>query len=102
MANWSDNAYLALALIGAALAATAVPFALAALLPCGSRRRVVLILGIASLRVVGALGALVLVASLVANRSRNYRDGTPLFVRHLVGLILVLATLYLAGLRCLR
>ena len=92
VADAGDNAYIYLALIGGALIAVAVPFALATLLPAGGARRALVRVALGLLVVVGVLGLALLVLSVVIIPSQDYESDTVL-INHLVGLMALIALL---------
>ena len=101
VANWSDNAYLWLFMIGALLILVSIPFALAALLPYNNFRRIVIWLSIGLLWLFGAFSSVMLIGALFIIPSQHYP--TPqVFVSHLVGLLVLLPTLFFVGYRFVR
>ncbi|MHB1004957.1 MAG: hypothetical protein ACYC3S_04855 [Chloroflexota bacterium] len=98
--DWSDNAYLYLAVTGQVLVLLSVPFVLAALLPYGWPRRVLLLLGFVLLWVFGTLGVLLLL--LGTDQSLVYGPSgikAMLPVLHLAGAALLAFALYVVGYR---
>jgi len=96
-----DNAYLFLVMVGAALGFVSAPFALATVLPHGIMRRLVVRGAIVLLWIAGAFSVLWLVVSLLIIPSQDY-DGNEVFLSHLVGLLLLLPTLFVIGYRFQR
>ncbi len=92
VADSNDNAYLYLAVVGGGLVLAALPFAIAALLPTGSVRRLVIRAAQVFLAFVGALGTALLLVAVAIIPSQNYGSHTVL-VSHLVRLALLLAAL---------
>ena len=91
VADSGDNAYSYLLLVGWALIFAAVPFAIAVLLPAGSRRalmRAALVL----LALIGLLGLALLILSVVVIPTQNYESDAVL-INHLIGLIALIVTL---------
>jgi hypothetical protein len=88
VANWADNAYLDLAIIGVLLILSSTPFMLAAILR-HSARRILLYLGVGVLCVVGLLSATMLISSLLVIPSQDYRYDPRVFGRHLIALVVL-------------
>jgi hypothetical protein len=89
VANWADNAYLDLAMIGVLLVLASSPFILAAILPDHWSRRILLYLGVGVLCVVGLLGAAILINSLLVIPSQDYRHDPRVLGRHLIALVVL-------------
>lgn len=90
VADSDDNAYLYLTFVGGGLVVAALPFTVAALLPTGSVRRLVVRGAQVFLALVGALGMALLLFALAIIPSQNYRSNTVL-LSHIVGLIALVA-----------
>ncbi len=96
VANWSDNAYIGIALIGFALEPVGVLWTLAALLPYGGARRIAVLAAAALLWLVGLLGLIILVPSIAIIPSQPYPTNQVL-ISHLAALAALLATLVFPG-----
>src|SRR5688572_11919513 len=89
VANNQDSAYIGLWMIGGALVVSGVPYVLAAAVPAGGVRRRVLIGAVAFSALVGVLGLVILILSLVVIPSQDYADGGPLLRNHVIGLVVL-------------
>jgi hypothetical protein len=94
IADWSDDAYLDLALLGNVLLLASVPFIIATLLPDSLLRRIVLGLAMAGLVwlfAVGLLGGVIVIGSLVGGVVRGNWHAPRGFTRHLIGYVLLVS-----------
>lgn len=96
VANWSDNAYLWLVLIGDAFFLLGILFAAATLLPVRTVQRPLYWLGIGALWVLGVVATAMLLYALVIIPFQGY-SGRQVFISHLLGLFSLLPSLYLVG-----
>lgn len=103
VANPSDNAYLWIWLLGVLLGVTAVPFALAALVPAGALRSGLARAGIVLVWCLGAPAVLVLLAGAPLYLLSSPRDVPGTFVdnrvavNHVLGSLALLAVVWLVG-----
>jgi hypothetical protein len=92
ISDWSDDAYLDLALLGNVLLLSSVPFVVATLLPDSLLRRIVLALGMAGLVwlcTVGLLGGLMVIGSLPVGVAQGTWHASRGFGRHVIGYALL-------------
>lgn len=91
VANWSDNAYLGLAIIGVLLLVAVVPWLIAAAVSSGRPRRVAIIAALVLLSAVVILGVVILVQGLLVIPSQHYAD-SRILRNHVAGLSALLVT----------
>jgi hypothetical protein len=100
VANPSDNAYLWIAMLGAAALAVSVLFVLAAIMPIDRARPWLSQTAIVLLWIFGAPGAVLLLLGGPLYLGRGARwpfVDNPVVVNHLVGLLVLLPSLWLVG-----
>ena len=95
VANWSDNAYLWLALIGDTLILLATIFALA-MLPIGRIQRPLYWFGIGALWVLGVVASALLVFALIIIPFQGYSD-RQVMLSHVEGLLLLVPSIGVLG-----
>jgi Kef-type K+ transport system membrane component KefB len=88
----NDNAYGYLAVVGGALTVTAVPFAVAALVPTGPVRKVIARVAFGLVALVGLVGGVLLLLSVLLIPSQSY-GSNAILVGHVVGLLALIGAL---------
>src|ERR1051325_302327 len=98
VANWNDNAYIDLALIGVALVISSIPFGIAAFLNHSTVYRLAVPFGKGLIWIISALGLFILIQSLIIIPSQSYPTNR-VFISHLLGLVLLIPTTFFVGYR---
>jgi len=106
VANWSDNAYLWIALVGFGLYPAGVLFIIAGLLPYSVVRTVVRYIAQGLLWFVGGLGLMLMILGIIIVLAQgnlyNPVWTSPVFLGHVAGALLLSVTLYVVALRGTR
>ena len=92
VANSQDNAYVGLWLIGAALVLSGIPYLVGAAVPAGQARRRTLIGALTFSALIGILGLVILVLSLVVIPTQDYAYDDRVLRNHVIALLVFAAT----------